>query len=63
MTKEEALKKLEALKPELQKRKGVYEKIDKETSNIDEDSAVICGPRNEKEYQEMVDDIKESGDG
>jgi hypothetical protein len=62
MNKEEALKKLEALKPELQKRRENYEKAEKAISEEGSLNSVICGPRNENEYQDMLKDIKESGD-
>jgi len=62
MTKDEALKKLEALKPELKKRKDVYEKAEKSISTDDSLNGIVCGPRNKKEYQDMLKDIKESSD-
>ncbi len=58
MGKKEALEKLEALKPALQKRKALYEKLAKETENED----ITCKPRTEEAYQAMLKDIKESGD-
>ncbi len=61
MTKDEALKKLEALKPKLKKRKEIYEKAEKAISSDESLSGAICGFRNEKEYQDMLKDINESG--
>jgi hypothetical protein len=62
MTKDEALKKLEALKPELKKRKEAYEKVEKDIAGDESLKGTVCGPRNEEEYQDMLKDIKESGD-
>lgn len=61
MTKDEALKKLEALKPELQKRKETYEKSEKDIPGDESLNGTVCGPRNGEEYQDMLKDIKESG--
>lgn len=62
MTKNEALKKLESHKSELQKRKVVYEALEKSISTKDPLNGIICKPKNEIEYQEILKDIKESGD-
>lgn len=62
MIKDEALKKLETLKPGLQKRKKAYEKVEKDISGDEFLKGPVFGPRNEEEYQYMLKDINKSGD-
>jgi len=61
MNKDEARKKLEEQLKQMQEQSQLHEQAEQELDKNKKKNSKISGPRNDMEYQKMMNDIKESG--